>query len=192
VKRQRQPAARQRPGSIRVHARWSKPGAQVLTTQAACDLLRGAATADRESFYAIPLDARGRSLGVEEVARGHLTGVEVHPREVFKSAILANAAYVVIGHNHPSGNPAPSPQDMALTRRLADAGKLLGIPLHDHVIVAAEGCTGMRENYGAEAMGFGGVREGGPRRRRASSGGRVAAGIGAVLLLGAAALALAA
>ncbi len=184
--------------SIRVCAKWSKPGATISTPQAACRALKAAGGADRESFYVIPLDVRNRSLGIEEVAKGHLTGVEVHPREVFKGAILSNAAHVIIAHNHPSGDPSPSPQDIELTKRLAEVGKLVGIPIRDHVIVAAEGCTSFRERYGGDAMGFEGARDGGRRRAQAAArAGLVApsrAGVAVAvgLLLGAAALALAA
>jgi DNA repair protein RadC len=178
--------------SIQVCARWAKPGATVSSATAACKLLKSAAAADRESFYAIHLDVRHRSLGVEEVAKGGLASVEVHPREVFKSAILSNAAGMIIAHNHPSGDPSPSPQDIELTKRLTAAGQLLGIHVHDHVIVAAEGCTSMRERYGAGAMGFEGARETGPRYGRRRGRGGAALGVGAILLFSAAALALAA
>jgi DNA repair protein RadC len=177
-------AACSKPGgrSIQVCAKWSKPGATVTDAQGACRVLKSAANADRESFYVIALDARGRSLGVEEVAKGHLTGVEVHPRETFKSAILSNASFIIVGHNHPSGDPSPSSQDIELTKRLAEAGKLLGIPLRDHVIIAAEGCTSLRERYGDEAMGFGRARDGrGPARRR-HVGLAVGLGVGGALL----------
>lgn len=91
--------------------------------------------ADREHFFTVSLDARGNILGYELVAIGTLDGVDVHPREVFRSAILAGASSIIVGHNHPSGSTEPSPDDVALTRRLRSAGELLGIPLIDHVIV---------------------------------------------------------
>ena len=59
----------------------------------------------------------------------------VHPREVFKAAMLANAAAIVLAHNHPSGDPTPSPDDMALTRRLVDAGRLIGVDVLDHIVI---------------------------------------------------------
>ncbi len=88
-----------------------------------------------EVFCAASLDARNRVLSVVEVTRGTLLSSLVHPREVFHAALLARAASVVVAHNHPSGDPEPSPEDKAVTRRLADAGRLLGIPLLDHVIL---------------------------------------------------------
>lgn len=155
--------------TIQLCAKWSKPGAKITEKNSACKLLRQTAQADRESFYAIHMDTRGRTIGIEEVAKGTLNGVEVHPREVFKAAILSNAAYVLIAHNHPSGDPEPSRQDIELTKRLAEAGQLLGIPVRDHVIVAAEGCTSFRDRYGEGAFQFGGARgraaHDAPRRR---------------------------
>ena len=74
-------------------------------------------------------------LCYHEVSRGVLDASLVHPREIFKPALLSNAAAVVIGHNHPSGDPTPSPNDVALTRRVVQAGQLLGIDVLDHIIV---------------------------------------------------------
>lgn len=92
-----------------------------------------------EEFLALFLDAANKVIGFERIARGTLTGVEVHPREVFRGAILASAAAIVVGHNHPSGDPTPSVEDIALTRRLRQAGELLGIPVLDHIVVGEDG-----------------------------------------------------
>ncbi len=89
----------------------------------------------QEVFVVLALDARHRVLAELEVARGHLTGVDVHPREVFRPLIRQAAAAAVIAHNHPSGDPSPSAQDVALTLRLQAVGELVGIPILDHVIV---------------------------------------------------------
>lgn len=124
----------------------TKLGPAIRDQNDACKFLRGTAAADRESFWGLHLDARNRVVGVEEVAKGSLSGVEVHPREVFKSAIMSNAAAILIAHNHPSGDQYPSRQDVELTGRLAEAGKLLGIPVRDHVIVATDGCHSMRQS----------------------------------------------
>ena len=94
----------------------------------------------RELFLCASLDAQNLCLGIEVVAIGCMTGVEVHPREVFRAAILVGAAAIIVGHNHPSGDTTPSQQDMQLTRRLCESGELLGIPLLDHIIVG-EGYT---------------------------------------------------
>jgi DNA repair protein RadC len=95
--------------------------------------------ADREHFVALLLNIRHRVLGINTVSIGNLTGSLVHPRELFKSAILACAAAIVVAHNHPSGDPEPSAEDIALTRRLSAAGSLLGIELLDHVVVGERG-----------------------------------------------------
>jgi len=94
---------------------------------------------DREQFVALHLDAKNRLISREVVSVGHLTAALVHPREVFKAAILANAASVAFVHNHPSGDPEPSREATELTRRLVRAGEILGIPVLDHVVVAAGG-----------------------------------------------------
>ncbi len=103
------------------------------------------ATSAVEEFWVLALDARHRLLFESCVARGSLTGVEVHPREVFRPLIRASAAAVLFCHNHPSGDPTPSRQDIDLTRRLRDVGVLVGINVLDHVVVAAEGFTSLAE-----------------------------------------------
>ena len=90
---------------------------------------------DREQFLAVILDGRNQVVGFNLVAVGTLTSALVHPREVFKAAILANAAAIILVHNHPSGDPEPSAEDKALTTRLAQAGELLGIRVLDHVVI---------------------------------------------------------
>jgi len=81
------------------------------------------------------LDRKNKVIGLNTVSVGSLTASICHPREVFKAAILANAAAVILGHNHPSGDPQPSQEDRVLTARLAAAGQLLGIEVLDHIIV---------------------------------------------------------
>jgi DNA repair protein RadC len=140
-------------------SRPEKPGAVISDYSQVCRVLRHAVSADRESLYALHLDRQNRLIGVEEVARGTIGSVETSPREVFKAAILSNAAALILAHNHPSGQPFPSQDDFNITDKLVAVGRLLGIPVHDHVIVAAEGCVSIRETRPA---GFGGAR----RRRR--------------------------
>lgn len=91
--------------------------------------------ADREHFIAMLLDTQNRLIGVHTVAIGSLDTCVVHPREVFKAAILANAATILLAHNHPSGDLTPSPSDRAITQQLVHAGKLLDINVCDHIIV---------------------------------------------------------
>lgn len=88
-----------------------------------------------EVFAILCLSTKHRVIAYHEVSRGALDATLVHPREVFKAALLANAAAIVLAHNHPSGEPTPSPDDLQLTRRLVDAGVLLGIEVLDHIIV---------------------------------------------------------
>jgi DNA repair protein RadC len=95
--------------------------------------------ADREHFVVFFVDQKNRVIGVHTVSMGSLTASVVHPREVFKAAILANAAAIVCGHNHPSGDVQPSREDRATTKRLVEAGKLLGIEVLDHIIIGSEG-----------------------------------------------------
>ena len=94
---------------------------------------------DRESFVCVSLDARSCAIGFEVVAMGHLTGVEVHPREVFRAVIIAGAAAICVAHNHPSGDPDPSVEDRNLTTRLRAAGSLVGIPVLDHIVIGDRG-----------------------------------------------------
>ena len=80
------------------------------------------------------------------VSSGSLNASIVHPRELFQRAILANCAAVIVAHNHPSGDPSPSPEDIALTRKLVEAGELLDIPVLDHVILGYGRYTSFKEN----------------------------------------------
>ena len=97
------------------------------------------ADVDREHFVVLLLNQKNRVIGVHTVSVGSLTASIVHPRETFKAAILANAAAIICGHNHPSGDCQPSREDRAITQRLKEGGALLGINLLDHVIVGGEG-----------------------------------------------------
>ena len=101
---------------------------------------------DREQFLCCHLDVKNRLLSRELVSIGHLSSALVHPREVFKGAILANAASVCLVHNPPGGDPEPSAEDIELTGRLIRAGELLGIPVLDHVIVAAGGHSSIAQH----------------------------------------------
>lgn len=93
----------------------------------------------RESFHVLLLDGRHRLLAEEQVSVGTLTASLVHPREVFREAIRAAAAALLLVHNHPSGDPSPSGEDRAVTDRLVSAGELIGIRVVDHVIVSEGG-----------------------------------------------------
>lgn len=93
----------------------------------------------REHFLVLPLSAKNEVLMVADVSVGTLTNALVHPREVFEPPIRCGAAHIILAHNHPSGDPAPSAEDHRLTRVLKDAGALLGIPVTDHVIIGGAG-----------------------------------------------------
>jgi DNA repair protein RadC len=94
---------------------------------------------DREQFVVALLTIRHRLIGVNVVSVGCLTSSLVHPREVFRPAVLWPCASLVLAHNHPSGDPEPSAEDVALTRRLASAGQLLGIEVLDHLVLGEAG-----------------------------------------------------
>jgi DNA repair protein RadC len=95
--------------------------------------------ADREKFVVILLSTKHNVIGINTVSVGGLAVAHVHPREVFKPAILAGAAAVIVAHNHPSGDPEPSMDDRAMTDTLRSAGRILGIELLDHVIIGDDG-----------------------------------------------------
>lgn len=98
-----------------------------------------------EEFGVLLLDARQRVLDARVLTRGTVNASPVHPRDVFREAALAGAASVVVFHNHPSGDPTPSGQDVALTRRLCEAGELMGVEVVDHVILGDAAYCSMRE-----------------------------------------------
>lgn len=93
----------------------------------------------RERVVAAYLDTKHRPITVHEVAIGVADASHMHPREVFGPAVALAATALVVAHNHPSGDPAPSAEDRKITERLSQAGELLGIPLLDHIIFGAEG-----------------------------------------------------
>jgi DNA repair protein RadC len=91
-----------------------------------------------EEFHLVALDSQSQVLREVLVTRGLLNSSLVHPREVFRAAIAEAAAGIIVVHNHPSGDPTPSTEDRAVTRQLAEAGRLLDLPLYDHVIIAGD------------------------------------------------------
>lgn len=95
----------------------------------------------QEQFIIVLLDNKHRYLAEEDVTKGILNKSLVHPREVFASAIEHRAAALICVHNHPSGDPEPSQEDFRITERLVEVGKLVGIPVLDHVIVGGENYT---------------------------------------------------
>ena len=100
---------------------------------------------DREEVVVCLLDTANTLIGLVRVSVGGLASSIVEPRQVFKAAILANAAAVILAHQHPSGNPAPSSEDLRVTRQLVEAGRLMGVAVHDHVIITDHGYTSLAE-----------------------------------------------
>lgn len=98
-----------------------------------------------EKFGILTLTTKNSVAGVHVLSTGNLNSAIVHPREVFKAAILNNAASIVCFHNHPSGDPEPSQVDISLTRRLVEAGELMGIEVLDHVIVGEGRFVSLKE-----------------------------------------------
>jgi DNA repair protein RadC len=98
-----------------------------------------------EQFHVLVLDAMNGLKASLQVTTGTLNASLVHPREVYKVAVDHRAASIIVVHNHPSGNPEPSREDVEVTRQLAEAGKVLGIPLHDHLIIAGDRFTSLAE-----------------------------------------------
>jgi len=98
-----------------------------------------------EKFGIITLNAKNKILGLHVIAVGSLDTVIVEPREVFKAALLNNARSIIAFHNHPSGDPTPSPEDIRVTNRLKRSGEILGINLIDHIITGEKGYVSMKE-----------------------------------------------
>ena len=89
----------------------------------------------KEHFIALHLDGKNRLVCIDPISIGSLNQSIVHPRETFKNSLLSSAAAIILIHNHPTGDPTPSSEDLAITRRLSEAGEILGIKVLDHIIV---------------------------------------------------------
>jgi len=103
------------------------------------------AGAPRETFWVVLLDVKNRILGEAKVSEGSLSSAVVHPREVFRPAVEESAAAVILVHNHPSGDSTPSAEDVAITRRLREAGDVMGVKVLDHVVIGGDGYTSFVE-----------------------------------------------
>lgn len=100
---------------------------------------------DREYFKAVFLNTKHHVLTIETVSIGNLNSSLVHPRELFKSSIRKSAAALILAHNHPSGDPSPSREDIEITKRLAEAGKIIGIEVLDHIIIGEQDFVSLKE-----------------------------------------------
>lgn len=100
---------------------------------------------EKKEFFVVMFFDTKNNLIVQDVSIGTLNASLVHPREVFAQAIVKNASHVVIAHNHPSGDPTPSEEDVMTTKRLVEAGKIIGISVIDHIVVARDGYVSLRK-----------------------------------------------
>ncbi len=101
---------------------------------------------DREMFIVLSLDTKNQPVSINICSIGSLNASIVHPREVFKTAILSNAASIIVAHNHPSGNSTPSKEDINITERLKECGMIIGIPVVDHIVVGYEQFYSFKED----------------------------------------------
>lgn len=99
----------------------------------------------KEQFVVASFDTRNRLIGIDRATKGTLTASLVHPRETFEKAIRRHAATIIVAHNHPSGDPDPSEEDIRITKRLSEAGKIMGIELLDHIILSQDSYYSFKE-----------------------------------------------
>jgi DNA repair protein RadC len=120
---------------------------QIRSPNDAIDLLETDMLAlPREELRVILLDVRNRVIRVSRVSEGGLSSAVIHPRELFREAIRANAASMILAHNHPSGDASPSVEDLETTRRLIEAGQMMGIQVIDHIILASGGSLSLKRD----------------------------------------------
>lgn len=116
-----------------------KPPSERYRIESACDaanyFMEDLRYEKREHFKLLLMDVKGHVIGTEEISVGGLSSTSVHPREVFSPAIKKNAATIILVHNHPSGDPSPSREDIDITNRLKEVGELVGIKVLDHVVI---------------------------------------------------------
>jgi len=113
---------------------------------AATDILRPMLLdPERERFAALYMNTRNQMIAAELISIGSLNCSIVHPREVFRPAVHHGAAGLILAHNHPSGDPTPSEEDVAITRRLVEAGRMIGIEVLDHIILTERGAVSLKD-----------------------------------------------
>ena len=123
---------------IREHAEEYNPFQITLGSQSVYDMFKPLQNLDHERFYTVVIDGANRVIAVHFSFKGTLNKSLVHPREIFKVALLCSGAGVILVHNHPSGKTEPSTEDYILTQRLVEAGRFIGIEVLDHVIIGYE------------------------------------------------------
>ena len=111
---------------------------RISSSQEVYHLFRHLVKLPREVFYCLHLDSKNRIICLDTVSQGSLTASIVHPRELFSGVILSAAAAIILVHQHPSGDPTPSREDIEITQRIHDGAKLLGIRLLDHIVIGEE------------------------------------------------------
>lgn len=99
----------------------------------------------KEQFVVVCLSSANKIIRYEKISLGNLNSSVVHPREIFKTAIENNSASIILIHNHPSENPEPSNEDISITRKIVEAGKMMDIPVFDHIIIAGSSYTSFVE-----------------------------------------------
>jgi DNA repair protein RadC len=99
----------------------------------------------KEHFIVVCLNSANKIIRYETISVGNLNSSVVHPREIFKAAIENNSASIILVHNHPSGNPEPSNEDISITKKVVESGKIMDIPVFDHIIIAGSGFTSFVE-----------------------------------------------
>ena len=138
-------AARELAGRLRAHEKRA-PRLYLTGPEDVADMfMREMAALDREHFRAVLLNTKNRILGVRTISIGSLNASIVHAREVFKAAVAESAQAIVLVHNHPSGLPEPSNEDIVVTERLAEAGRILGIEILDHIVLGSQGFVSLKE-----------------------------------------------
>lgn len=135
---------------------WRDPDERMDSPENVARRLAALIQADpRESFFVLPLNRRSRLIGAPiAVSRGTVDSAMAHPREVFREAVRLSASAVIVAHNHPSGDPTPSPADLSITRDLVAAGRILRIPVIDHVVVGHPAETNFRSLRRSGAVEF--------------------------------------
>ena len=99
----------------------------------------------QEVFIVFWLNSANKVIGFDTISQGNLNSSMAHPREVFRGAVVSSCASIILAHNHPSGNPEPSAEDISITKKIHEAGKLLDIPVFDHIIFAGDSYTSFVE-----------------------------------------------
>ena len=105
-----------------------------------------------ETALMLALDTKNKVIGIFTISTGSLNSSIIHPRDIFQRSVLCNAAAIILSHNHPSGDPSPSPEDVAMTRAAREAGRILDVEVLDHIVIGHNKFVSMKD----KGLGFGG------------------------------------